>query len=126
MKQILLLVLFLAIAGLAESQTTVTLTLPDPCASVDVEETQKTDVEFNVHPNPTDGRFTLHFAREEAIGRVSLEVTDMNGNSLLSEQLYSGNREMLKSFDWNALPKGTYLISLSGENYSETRKIVIN
>lgn len=126
MKQILLLMLFLTIAGLAESQTTVSLTLPNPCASVDVEKVQSADVEFRIHPNPTDGQFTLHFAREEAIGRVSLEVTDMNGNSLLSEQLYSGNRKMLKSFDLNALPKGTYLISLSGENYRETRKIVIN
>jgi len=126
MKKILILMLFITIASFVNGQTTVTLNLPDPCTTLNVNNNTKAEINFTISPNPTDGRFTIKVIRKEIIGKVKIEITDMKGVLVFTEQIYSNNTKCVKTYHINSLTKGIYNISIIGTNYRETKQLVVN
>ena len=112
---------------------TVTLTATNECGSVVTEEvvdilTDLTEIDFlenfEIFPNPNDGRFTM-LLEGEPISGLKINLINILGQYLDIEKVdFDGN--LVKQFDWNHLPAGTYIIQLEAENQVAYRKLVID
>ncbi|MFH0894646.1 MAG: T9SS type A sorting domain-containing protein [Bacteroidota bacterium] len=71
---------------------------------------------INLFPNPAKGYFTLNSA-----GNGNLSVTDMTGKILMNEKISYATQ----SFDISNFAKGVYLVNVSSEKNSFTKKLVI-
>jgi outer membrane protein assembly factor BamB len=77
-----------------------------------------------IFPNPSTGHITLSFSSETP-SNVRISVTDVVGKVMLPETkklCNSGSNTI--PFD-ASLPAGVYLITISGEGFSSTRKLII-
>ncbi len=72
-----------------------------------------------VSPNPTSGNLLVRLP-EFSTG-VSLELTDLVGKKMVAVHGVSNTHQL----DLSGLPNGVYLLSISSETFSTTRKIVL-
>ncbi|MDR1371365.1 MAG: T9SS type A sorting domain-containing protein [Dysgonamonadaceae bacterium] len=79
------------------------------------------NLDFQVYPNPSSGKFTVQSGAEN--GNSQVQVFDMNGKQIRSYRLDdSGYLEV----DLSNVSRGTYLVRLLKPGFSGTKKIVIN
>ncbi len=83
-----------------------------------VKKVVKTDLTFNIYPNPSTGIFNLSFSNE--IKNVKMEVSDVLGRKIISMKL---NNE--KSIDLSELKNGTYYVSFIANDKIFRDKIII-
>jgi hypothetical protein len=95
-----------------------TLPLSDPCALVGINEVNT--LPFNIHPNPSNGNFTLAF--QSISGIITIEVTDITGRNILR----TATEQAIASLDLSWLLTGAYLIRVSDKNSSHVKKLVIH
>lgn len=79
---------------------------------------ENSNISFSVFPNPTNGQFQIEWG-EEAINRI--EILDLHGKLVYSETI---NGQGLHYMDIN-LPKGIYILKMSGEKSISTQKILL-
>lgn len=81
-------------------------------------EEEAVDRGFEVYPNPSSGQLTVTAKRSSQ--NLVLQVFDATGKEISSEpwSLTNGAKEL-------QLPSGLYFITLSGDSFSETKKVVI-
>lgn len=72
--------------------------------------------ELEIGPNPADDRFNLHWNGPVA----DLSIYDLNGKPVLETTTRS-----LKSIDVQSWTPGVYFLRLQGDDFSETRKLVV-
>lgn len=72
-----------------------------------------------VSPNPTTGHLLVRLP--EFSSDVSLELTDFTGRKLTTARSISNTYQL----DLSSLPNGIYLLSVSNNSYSTTRKVVL-
>lgn len=125
MKKTIILMLFITIASYVNGQTVVTLDLADPCSATGIRNVIESNFSLTISPNPTDGEFTVSISSKEIIGKAKIEVLDMKGTLVLSEQIFSNNLKCIKTYNLNKLSKGIYNISIIVKNYRETKRIVL-
>ena len=70
-----------------------------------------------IHPNPTDGKFTLTVTED---GSYRIRITDLSGRIYLSESV-SGTSNQLNI---SSFPAGVYLLTIDSATFSTTMKIV--
>jgi hypothetical protein len=70
-------------------------------------------------PNPTTGNLLVRLP--ESSSDVSLELADLSGKKLTVVHGASDSHQL----DLSGLPNGIYLLSISGDSYSTTRKVVL-
>ncbi len=78
---------------------------------------------FALYPNPTSGRFTLAQKAGDGNGMLQVEMMDMRGSRILSEQM-KGERSHV--FDVTGLPAGIYLVRVVKDDHVETFKLVLS
>jgi thiol-disulfide isomerase/thioredoxin len=71
---------------------------------------------FTVYPNPSTG--IIHFATEEAI---NVEIVDITGKVVYTAKDITNQT----SVDLSSLQRGVYFAKITGQNASETKKIVL-
>ena len=76
--------------------------------------------DWQIFPNPNQGNFQLSLSKPLAFERI--EVRNLKGQ-LISRQRLSGDK--LQTFNYADLDAGIYFISLIGEEYRETQKLII-
>lgn len=76
---------------------------------------------FNIYPNPSNS--ILNIALKNGITNGTLEVFDMLGKKAMSQTL---NSDVFRSIDISNLNSGLYLIKISFEGNSETKRFIIN
>jgi hypothetical protein len=79
---------------------------------------------FTVYPNPTDGLINIklvNFTEKD----FSVEIYDITGNKVYSEQIVCSSNKFEKSIDLNNLSKGLYYMKFISEEKISTRKITI-
>ena len=75
---------------------------------------------FQVSPNPTSGRVTLHLENGVRVN-PRLEVFDILGRSVTSTGTWDGGQVV----DLDGLPAGVYLLRLRSEDRLETAKVIV-
>ena len=94
---------------------------PDPVSNVVPAES----VLLTAYPNPFNNRSTISFNLQES-GMVRLIVYDINGNTIAA--MIDGWRNAglhYLGFSADNLASGIYFCALTGEGFSETRKVVL-
>ncbi|RLD73691.1 MAG: hypothetical protein DRI87_03265 [Bacteroidetes bacterium] len=79
--------------------------------------------EIQIYPNPTHASLQLNFPNDHSYTKLS--VMDQMGRTVL-EQAVSPNSKSMELNNLDKLPKGIYMIYVTGNNDSHTQKIVIN
>lgn len=74
-------------------------------------------VDLRVYPNPADNQAVLQSNQEG-----QFRIFAMDGRLMLEGRLEPGKRKSIYSNDW---PSGVYLITISGDQYHATQKLVI-
>jgi hypothetical protein len=75
----------------------------------------------SIYPNPTRGRVNVNVS--EVAGKVFYSIVQVNGKTVLSGTFTSGTN--VNAIDVSALPKGTYLINVSGNQFSKSEKLML-
>ncbi len=89
---------------------------------------QNNTLEFDdleLFPNPTDTKFTLNFSLAEQ-RPVKINISDMNGTIIISENIDNFNGSFSKIFDLSDAPQGIYLINISQRDKTFTEKLYLN
>ena len=75
---------------------------------------------FSVYPNPSKGSFNIQAKKN--LGDVSVNIFDINGRSI-----YTKNVTLTGTinFDLDNLHSGLYILRVEGEDFVESRKIII-
>jgi hypothetical protein len=126
MKNLLFLLLTFGVFA-SKGQTTVTLMLPDNCnVSTGVEKPIKTfSGMLNITPNPNRGSFYLYAEFKSEIGKLSISISDLNGQEVYSERMYCDSKMFVKQVDAGMLPAGTYVVKLEAKETSLFGKMII-
>ncbi len=80
---------------------------------------------LELFPNPTDAKFTLNFSIAEQ-SPVKVNISDMNGTVLISENIDNFNGSFSKTFDLSDAPQGIYLINIFQRNKTFTERLYLN
>lgn len=75
--------------------------------------------EFKIYPNPSNGNFNVIFDDSNAIHSVEIF-------SLLGQKVFEKKNSQTASISVTNLQKGTYLIKVTKDSKSTTKKIIIN
>ena len=78
---------------------------------------------FTIYPNPSEGIFNISF--EGISGDVKMKVVDIHGNDYCFFEIEGIRNLLTKQFDLKELAPGVYFIQLSGRNFNQVKKIVI-
>jgi hypothetical protein len=87
-------------------------------------EKDKFQANINLYPNPVQDQATVDF-NLETNGTVQLQVFNLSGQvvqQVTSKDLQAGANRI--AFDVQDLPRGTYILRLQSENFSETTKFI--
>ncbi len=79
----------------------------------------RSDDSVTIWPNPSEGNFTVT-GMPDHVSRM--EISDLRGNLLLSRETGRGEHEVTLDTDFVS---GIYLVTLFGDNYTVTRKLII-
>ena len=86
-------------------------------------------IEFELFPNPAGDQFMFqslpigHTGLKFTTVRGMIELYDLNGRKLLNKQIPSGSEEV--TIDVSGLQRGFYLCKISTQDYSITKKLII-
>ncbi len=76
---------------------------------------------YNVYPNPVNNQLIIEM--KEAIGKVSLQIIDLQGK-LLMQQQWNSNGLMIQHVDVSAIPAGLYVYKISNGDHLYQGKVV--
>lgn len=80
---------------------------------------------FNVHPNPTTGRFNINFSTNAAVDQVQVRVTNVTGQ-LVDQQVYEYNGGVFnREMDMGDQPAGVYFVELQANGQRLLQKLVV-
>ena len=88
---------------------------------------EKTEIEFQVYPNPATSKFAVHSSQHAlltrgAAGLVSGQLEIFNS---LGEKINSAPFSELSTVDCNSFPKGIYFVRLCSDNQNAVQKLVV-
>ncbi len=92
------------------------------CRMSQVEESAGGNV--NVFPNPTNGNISISF-NASADEHVSMNVTDLTGRIVMTEQFTATSGLNVHDADLSKLAKGVYLVHLSSATMTEKVKLTV-
>jgi hypothetical protein len=80
--------------------------------------------EFNIHPNPNTGIFSIYVQTLNEQEQLQLSVMDVFGKQILNQQITNSVNHQI---DLSAYSKGIYYVSVTGSNgFREVKKVVVN
>lgn len=74
-----------------------------------------------VYPNPSKGNLVIDFGK--AIAGSKIVIVDMIGNTVYQQHVYNGTAKV--NIDLSTMPKGMYLVTVSNNTGSSTRKLIL-
>jgi len=77
-----------------------------------------------IYPNPTKGLFTIEMDNE-VFGDLLIGIITEQGKDILSVKFEKATEHFSGQIDLSGQPKGMYIINLLIENYSTTRKVIV-
>ncbi|MGG5210364.1 T9SS-dependent M36 family metallopeptidase [Chryseobacterium sp. MIQD13] len=113
-----------ASAGLANNinDQTESFTLPEGCSPLSTEEVKAAKNKMSIYPNPAKDEFYINFP-SGTIGKVSLEIYDMSGKLVSSEDKISPDAK--KAISTSNMVNGTYMVKVKGLGIDATSKVIV-
>ncbi|MEZ4857566.1 MAG: T9SS-dependent M36 family metallopeptidase [Flavobacteriaceae bacterium] len=114
---------FSADQGSSNSRTdgTEAFDLPAGCNEIILGSTNfDSENNFTIYPNPSNGQ--INIASKINLGKTTIAIVDMNGRVVYTETLTLGNAA---SIDASNLSGGIYMVTIDGDNYNHTSKLII-
>ncbi|MFC5873636.1 T9SS-dependent M36 family metallopeptidase [Chryseobacterium arachidis] len=117
----------LGVAASAGSKTNINdqiqdFTVPADCLlATDEVKTVKNNI--SIYPNPAKNEFFINFPTN-TLGKVSVEIYDMSGKLVSSEDKISPDAK--KSISTNKLINGTYMVKVKGIGIDAVSKVIVN
>ena len=98
-----------------------------PPKDVSVREIKKNEnaLNFNIYPNPSTNIFTLSIAKTQTNREIKINVIDVLGKTVYTETIKNFNGSMQKEINLEGISKGTYIIKLISNDFTATKKIVV-
>ncbi len=84
---------------------------------VGINEMQNENMQVSIYPNPSNGIFTI---TSNKIEKTKIEIYNSIGECILNRELTKGTDDI----NLSDLPNGIYSIKLTGENWTEHKKII--
>ena len=81
------------------------------------------ELDFRVFPNPASEFLNIHFFSDSK--ETELQITNIIGKNLYQKRLGRTSKQDVHEIDFNALPKGIHILTVSNELDKKTTKIVI-
>jgi hypothetical protein len=75
----------------------------------------------SVYPNPTKGRVNVNVS--DVTGKIFYNITQLTGRTVLSGSFSSGTNA--NAIDVSRLSAGTYIINITGDNFSKSEKLML-
>ncbi|GEN70200.1 T9SS-dependent M36 family metallopeptidase [Chryseobacterium lathyri] len=98
-------------------------TLPAECAVLNTDEVKSAkENRISIYPNPAKDEFYINFP-SNTIGKVSLEIYDMSGKLISSEDKISPDNK--KAVSTNNLVNGTYMVKVKGLGFEAASKVIV-
>lgn len=99
------------------------LTVPAECASLATNEVKAVKNVISIYPNPAKNEFFINFP-SNTIGKVSVEIYDMSGKLVSSEDKISPDAK--KAISTSNLINGTYMVKIKGLGFDAASKVIVN
>ncbi|WP_123905668.1 T9SS-dependent M36 family metallopeptidase [Chryseobacterium sp. ERMR1:04] len=99
------------------------LTVPAECASLATNEVKAVKNVISIYPNPAKNEFFINFP-SNTIGKVSVEIYDMSGKLVSSEDKISPDTK--KAISTSNLINGTYMVKIKGLGFDAASKVIVN
>ncbi|MCT2560778.1 T9SS-dependent M36 family metallopeptidase [Chryseobacterium herbae] len=96
--------------------------LPEGCSALSTEEVKAAKNTISIYPNPAKEEFYINFP-SSTIGKVSLEIYDMSGKLVSSEDKISPVAR--KAVSTNGLINGTYMVKVKGLGFEASSKVIV-
>ncbi|RMZ59735.1 T9SS C-terminal target domain-containing protein [Chryseobacterium nematophagum] len=97
-------------------------TVPTECNTLGTTEVKAIKNTITIYPNPAQNEFNIIFPTH-TMGKVNLEIYDMSGKLVTSENKISTDNK--KTISTEKLVNGTYLVKVKGINIDSTSKIIV-
>ncbi|MDR1181476.1 MAG: T9SS type A sorting domain-containing protein [Bacteroidales bacterium] len=81
-----------------------------------------TSIEILTYPNPANDYTFVTISGLE--GNISMSIVDISGKEIQGEQFYIADRTV-RRIETNHFAKGIYFIRLQGDNYVQTKKLIV-
>ena len=81
--------------------------------------------DVQLFPNPTSGRFTIHFRSGSAVKEVKIKVLSMTGQLVTQEVTSHTGGRFMKEKDLSNYAKGLYLVELDADGIKSTNRVVV-
>jgi hypothetical protein len=91
---------------------------------LNTKEARPASLHLESFPNPGDGRFTLKFSMEKK-GDTWIRITDAEGKEVYSEMKKNFSGDYSKQLDLSGYGTGTYLLSITQDGQTVTKKIIV-
>jgi hypothetical protein len=91
------------------------------CPALSVEDTHEND--FQLFPNPTRGFLAIGPGNIN-VQEINIRITDLAGNVVYSNQIWSNDESALNKIDVQNLEQGMYAIQLTGPTFNTTKLFV--
>ncbi|HRZ50154.1 MAG TPA: T9SS type A sorting domain-containing protein [Bacteroidales bacterium] len=80
---------------------------------------------INLHPNPSDGKFSLHLIKFTP-GKYQIRVLGYEGNPLIEHTIEISEPESSMNLDLSGFSSGIYLIQITGIENTFVQKVIIS
>ena len=94
-------------------------------STVGVKEVSDTPLNLSVFPNPVNEVLKINLSVVD-VQEITIEMIDVTGKVFYKRTKRVFEREMTEKIDVRDFPKGNYMVTISGKNTFETKKIVID
>ena len=81
--------------------------------------------QLSLFPNPTTDRVTLNFSASDETER-SVALLNLNGQTIFTHTLESGQTHFQESYDLSGYPKGIYLFRVASNQAACTKKLILH
>jgi hypothetical protein len=107
------------------AQNVVSVYLPEPCTSVDIQETPNSlQLDFKISPNPNDGRFSISLENAKADNlKVNIQILDIMGRMIYNDDYSLRNGQY--EFNNFKLTAGIYYFRLQNEKLTSVKMFIV-
>ncbi len=92
--------------------------------TVAVDQLSHPETAVDLYPNPTNGMFTLRVAGISST--IYMKIMNLSGQIIFHEQFHSANGNLSQEISLENLPKGIYLVEVSGGDLLQHRKLILH